>query len=91
MDYVHGFMDQVHGNVVHWLTDFIKLKSSKSCWRAWISQCQGVWQLLIGSVDHRMDGWPVSPLVEATRVEQNAQEHHCYWLQGLKLELQGMV
>jgi hypothetical protein len=24
MEYVHGFMDRVHGNAVHWLTDFIK-------------------------------------------------------------------
>jgi hypothetical protein len=82
MEYVHGFMDQVHGNAVHRLTDFIKLELSKSRWRAWISQCEGVWRLLIGSVGRRTDGWPVSPSVTATQVEQSAQERHCCQLES---------
>jgi hypothetical protein len=36
MEYVHGFMDRVHGNAVHRLTDFIKPEPSKSRWRAQI-------------------------------------------------------
>jgi hypothetical protein len=82
MEYVHGFMDRVHGNTVHRLTDFIKPELSKARWRAWISRCEGVWRLLIESVDRRTDGWPVSPSVMATRAEQSAQERHCCWLEG---------
>jgi hypothetical protein len=82
MKYVHGFMDRVHDNAVHRLMDFIKPELSKSRWRAWISRCKGVWRLLIGSLDHRTDGWPVSPSVVATRVEQSAHERHCCRLEG---------
>jgi hypothetical protein len=65
MEYVHGFMDWVHDNAVHRLTDFIKPELSKSQLRAWISRREGVWRLLIGSVDRRTDDWPVSPSVTA--------------------------
>jgi hypothetical protein len=78
MEYVHSFMDRVHGNAVHRLTDFIKPELSKSRWRAWISRCEGVWRLLIGSVDRRTYGWPVT----ASRAEQSAQERHCCQLEG---------
>jgi hypothetical protein len=85
MEYVHGFMDWVHGNAVHRLTDFIKLELSKSWWRAWISQCEGVWRLLIGSVDRWTGGWPVSSSVTATWAKQSAHERHCCRLEGSNL------
>jgi hypothetical protein len=42
MEYVHGYMDRVHGNTVHRLKDFIKPEPSKSQWWAWINQCEEV-------------------------------------------------
>jgi hypothetical protein len=72
MEYVHGFMDRVHVNAVLWLTDFIKSELSKSRWRAWISRCDGVWWLLIESIDRRTNDWPVSSSVTAMRAEQSA-------------------
>jgi hypothetical protein len=42
MKYVHDFMDRVHDNAVHRLTDFIKSESSKSRWRAWVNRCEEV-------------------------------------------------
>jgi hypothetical protein len=34
MEYVHDFMNWVHNNAVHWLTNFIKPEPSKSQWWA---------------------------------------------------------
>jgi hypothetical protein len=56
MKYVHGFMDRVHGNVVHRLTDFIKSEPSKSRWRAPMHQVKGYVCFLISVVTGRMDG-----------------------------------
>jgi hypothetical protein len=56
MEYVHGFMDRVHGNVVHRLTDFIKPEPSKSRWRAQIHRVKEYVCLLISVVKGRMDG-----------------------------------
>jgi hypothetical protein len=56
MEYVHGFMDRVHDNVVHWPTDFIKPEPSKSRWRAQIHRAKGYVCFLISAVKGRMDG-----------------------------------
>jgi hypothetical protein len=42
MEYVHGFMDWVHDNAVHQLTDFIKPEPSKSRWMAQIYRANGM-------------------------------------------------
>jgi hypothetical protein len=56
MEYVHGFMDWVHGNAVHRLTDFIKPEPSKSHWRTQIHWAKGYVCFLISAVKGRMDG-----------------------------------
>jgi hypothetical protein len=56
MEYVHGFMDRVHGNVVHRPTDLIKPEPSKSRWRAHIHRVKEYVCLLISVVKGRMDG-----------------------------------
>jgi hypothetical protein len=56
MEYVHDFMDRVHGNAVHRLMDFIKSELSKSRWRARIHQAKGYVCFLISAVTGRMDG-----------------------------------
>jgi hypothetical protein len=48
-------MDQVHGNAVHRLMDFIKPEPSKSRWRAPIHQAKGNVCFLISVVTGRMD------------------------------------
>jgi hypothetical protein len=55
VEYVHGFMDQVHGNAVHRLTNFIKLEPSKSRWRAQIHPVKWYVCFLISIVMGRMD------------------------------------
>jgi hypothetical protein len=56
MKYVHGFMDRVHCNAVHRLTDFIKSEPSKSRWRAQMHQVKGYVCFLISALMGRMDG-----------------------------------
>jgi hypothetical protein len=59
MEYVHGFMDRVHGNAVHQLTDFIKPKPSKSRLRARIHRAKWYVCFLILAIKGRMDrGYP---------------------------------
>jgi hypothetical protein len=56
MEYVHGYMDRVHGNKVHRLTEFIKSEPFKSRWMAQIHQAKGYVCFLISTVTGRMDG-----------------------------------
>jgi hypothetical protein len=55
MEYVHDFMDRVHGNAVHQLIDFIKPELSKSRWRAQMHQVKGYVCFLISAITRRMD------------------------------------
>jgi hypothetical protein len=56
MEYVHGLMDRLHGNVVNWLKDFIKPESSKLWLRAQIYRANGYVCFLISTIKGRMDG-----------------------------------